>query len=64
MDRWVIIVVRSNGKDVEILPHLYDSEQAACGDAEWQLTRWLGVTLEVVKIFVPLQGVQVCGITP
>ena len=56
MDYYAIIVVRSNGKDVEVLEHLFKTAEAAHEYAQPNLKRWLGVTLEVVKVTVPLQG--------
>lgn len=60
MDRWAIIVVRNNGVDAEILGHLFNSSVEAHRHARGFLDRLQGVTMEVVKIFVPLQGEPVC----
>ena len=59
MDRLVVIVVRSNGKDVEVLPFMYLTPAEARLAAQYDQERWLGVTLEVVKVAVPLQGEKV-----
>lgn len=56
MDRWAIIVVRSNGVGVEVLEHLFKSAAEAHQHARHFQERVLGVTMEVVKVSIPMQG--------
>ncbi len=56
MDKWAIIVVRSNGTDVEVLEHLFKSPAEARQHALHFLERVQGVTMEVVKVTIPMQG--------
>ncbi len=59
MDRWALIVIRANGADVEILSHLFKSAAEAHEYGAWNASKWKGVTLEVVKVTVPLNGEKV-----
>ncbi len=59
MDKWIILVIRNDGTTTEILNELYDHAETAHEQARWHLTRWRGVTLEVAKVFVPLNGEKV-----